>query len=207
MTALRNFEVVQKSLMPFLLGYQTLENGEKSPTVAIFRLALTCKKAKKILEFFIEPHKLSSIAKYHALDTMISVFYARPDFHDKVTPSNDYHSLHTIWEHPVFGGSILDPVNRLDQQEFRLEPRPNKLLHDMLESVSEEHEFICMKNIKLPVDYSKNMAAHDRVMDIYVLIKKGSANLKSEYYKSKGKAPMSMLFDSPLFLTGFGRCI
>ena len=52
-TALRNFDVVQKFVMPFLLGYQTIEGGMGSPTLAIFRLAATCKKAKKIIEHFI----------------------------------------------------------------------------------------------------------------------------------------------------------
>lgn len=159
--------------MPFLLGYQTLENEQKSPTLAIFRLALSCKKAKKILEFFIEPHTLPSAAKYHALDTMIDVFFSRPDFADQVTPSNDYHSLQTIWDHPVFGGSVLDPVHRLNQKEFRLEARANKLLSKMVKTVSEEYEFITIKNIRLPVDYSRNLAAPDRVMDIYCYIKKG----------------------------------
>jgi hypothetical protein len=103
----------------------------KSPTLAIFRLALTCKKAKKILEFFIEPHTLSSIAKYNALDTMIDVLFQEPDFKDKVAPSNDYHAIGTIWHHPIFGGSVLHPVHRLNQKELMLEPRANKLLEKM----------------------------------------------------------------------------
>jgi len=32
-------------------------------------------------------------------------------------------------------------------------------------------------------------------------------NFKSKYYKDKGKLQLSMMFDTPLFLTGFGRCI
>jgi len=159
-----------------------LENDQQNPNLNILKLALTSKKAKKIIEFIIEPNKLSSIPKYHALDTMIEVFNTEPDFKDKVTPSSMYHSLESIWSSPVFGGSVLKPVNRLNQEEYKLEPRSNKLLKHMTELVSDEHEYICIKNIKLPVDYSKNLAAFDRVMDIYVLVKKGKVNFKNDYY-------------------------
>jgi hypothetical protein len=99
--------------MPFLLGYQMIENNHQSPTIGILRLALTCKKAKKIIEFFIDPHKLPNIAKYHAIDHMIDVFYTKPDWKDKVKENPKYRSIEFIWEHPIFGGSVLNPVQRL----------------------------------------------------------------------------------------------
>ena len=60
----------------------------------------------------------------------------------------------------------------------------------------------------LPLDLSKSLATNARVMDIQVLMKKGSVHLEHDYYKDKNKQnPIKMLFDVPLFLTGFGRCI
>jgi len=152
-----------------------MDNGQNSPTLFIFRLALTCRKAKKIIEFFIEPKKLTSIAKYHALDAMIDVFYTRPNFTDKVTkPDNDYHSINKVWDNPIFGGSIFDGVHNLNQKEYKLEPRPNHLLENMHKTLTEvtegehvhEWKFLNLKNIKLPTDYSKSLAAPERVMDI-----------------------------------------
>ena len=110
---------------------------------------------------------------------------------------------------------MLNPVHRLNETEFKLEPRSNKLLEKMCKLVSEEYEFITLKNIMLPVDYSKSLAAPERVMDIYCLIKKGAFNLKSDYYAGKKTKKdhcghhhsMKMIFDTPLFLNGFGRCI
>jgi hypothetical protein len=57
-----------------------MDNGQGAPNQTIFRLALTCKKAKKFVEYVIEPHTLSSGADYLALEKMIAVFFARPDF-------------------------------------------------------------------------------------------------------------------------------
>ena len=77
---------------------------------------------------------------------------------------------------------MLNPVHRLNETEFKLEPRSNKLLEKMCALVSEEYEFHYFKNILLPVDYSRSLAAPERVMDIYCLTKKGTCNFKSDYY-------------------------
>jgi hypothetical protein len=149
MTAMGNSDMIIKWLMPFLLGHH---NG--MPNLTIFKLAMTCKKAKKFIEYAIGNMSLARGADYHAMESMIDEFNREPDFKDKVTPSKYYHSLKEIWGHPVFGGSVLNPVHRLDKETWKIDPRPNKLLQNIVEAVTPEWEFLRLTNIKLPVDWS-----------------------------------------------------
>ena len=101
---------------------------------------------------------------------------------------------------------MLNPVKRINQKDGTREPRPNNLLKKIVDTVTTDYEFLCLRNVKLPDDYTRSVKV-ERVMDIHVLIKKGKVNFKSDYYKAKGDSPICMLFDVPLFLTGFGRCV